>query len=117
MEHPFAPDPDESVGSLRYDIGNESWSWSSVLCQRRGLDPARVEPSTDLCFMGIADEDQAALKAAIETACHQVGAFSVRFRIDTPAKGLRSILMVGESVADGDQVGQLRVSSSTSPAP
>ena len=61
--------------AFRPDIGSESWRWSSELYQSRVLDPDRARPSTDLFFMRIADEDQPAVKAAIETASRQVGAF------------------------------------------
>jgi hypothetical protein len=108
MEHPFAPISEVTVGSFRYDIGEDCWTWSSELYQRRGLDPGRVEPSTDLFFLRMVEEDQPAVKAAIVTASQQVGAFSTRYRIDTPTGGRQSILMAGESVADGDQIGQLR---------
>jgi len=103
VEQPFAPVPEGSVGSFRYDVGRDRWAWSPELFLRRGLDPVRDEPSTDMFMFRIREEDQAAVKSAIEAAARQVGSFSVRYRVNTPSDGLRSILLVGESVPHGDQ--------------
>ena len=38
------------LGTFSYDIDTNTWTWSSELYQRRGLDPTEAEPTWTPCW-------------------------------------------------------------------
>ena len=100
--------PNGCIGTFAYDIEADTWTWSLEMYQRRGLEPDVAEPTLDLLLANVLEEDRPGLKAAFVEAVQRPGSFSVRYRVDTPTEGQRSILLVGRSTSQDGRQGELR---------
>jgi PAS domain S-box-containing protein len=89
----------QRVGRFEYDYNTDKWSWSEAVARMHGYEPNEVQPTTELVLSHKHPDDLARVKALLQRSS---APFSSRHRIRTTSGEERSVVVVGEIVADED---------------
>src|SRR3712207_4465162 len=87
------------AGRYRYDAVTGAWWWSPEMRRLLGLAPA-AEPCTEALLSAHHPADSDRVRKAVAAACDRGRPFALETRILDPARGQRSIVLIGEPFAD-----------------
>ena len=91
----------QRVGRFEYRYDTDTWTWSDSVAQMHGYEPAAVTPTTELILSHKHPDDLAQVQALRRAS---PGPFSGRHRIITTSGETRTLVVVGETVAEGGAV-------------
>jgi PAS domain S-box-containing protein len=89
----------QRVGSFEYRYDSDTWTWSDTVARMHGYQPGEVEPTTELILSHKHPDDLARVQGLLH---HSAAPFSSRHRIRTTTGDIRTVVVVGDSVADAD---------------
>ncbi len=92
--------PGSPTGRYRYDGVSRTWWWSREMCTLLGLDSSAV-PSTEALLAAQHPDDGDRLRLAIAGALDRGRPFALETRVLHPARGQRSVVLLGEPFRDG----------------
>jgi PAS domain S-box-containing protein len=85
------------VGSFEYRYDTASWTWSDTVARIHGYEPGQVQPTTELILSHKHPDDLAQVTARLTQS---QAPFSGRHRIRTTTGEIRTVVVVGQAVAD-----------------
>lgn len=100
---PQALQSDRQTLAFEYQADGGRWTWSEGLRQLHGLTP-NCEPTTEILFGPVVDEDRPLVLAAFDHALKNAGSHSCIYRMTDPEGYVRRLVFVGRSEAVGGRV-------------
>lgn len=97
----FAAQQIARFGTWRLDIKADRVTWSPELFRIFGVDPRQLNRSLEGLMPLVHPEDQAMVRAAVERAIAEGGAFRLHHRFVRADGQVRMLATMGESVRDG----------------
>jgi ANTAR domain/PAS fold len=91
----------QRVGRFEYRYDTDQWIWSDAVARMHGYEPGSVQPTTELVLKHKHPDDLAQVKALLKKSS---APFSSRHRIYTTTGQLRTVVVVGEIVAEDGEV-------------
>lgn len=87
------------VGRFEYRYDTDEWTWSDTVARIHGYEPGQVTPTTDLVLGHKHPDDRTHVRARL---AQTAAPFSSRHRIITARGDIRTVVVVGDAVADQD---------------
>lgn len=90
------------IGSFRWDLAEDRWTWSHELYAMHGFEQGEVVPSRDLVLAHKHPDDRERAARVIDTALRGGGRFALYHRIVDTLQKVHHVLTVGTCTAGAD---------------
>lgn len=90
----------QRVGSFRYLVATDEWTWSDAVARMHGYEPGTVHPTAKLILSHIYSDDLLQVAEMLEARRTGVRPFSNRHRIVDTEGNIKQVVMVGDELLD-----------------
>src|ERR1700758_2245808 len=89
------------VGAFRFYFDDQRWEWSEQVQRMHGYEPGTITPTTELMLSHKHPEDREQIEQTLDTIRRTGQPLSSRHRIIDTSGKVRSVIVVGEGLHDG----------------
>lgn len=90
----------QRVGGFAYHHDGDRWEWSDAVARMHGYEPGTVIPTTELLLSHKHPDDRPSVSQTLQAIRTSAGLFSSRHRIVDTKGVTRSVVVVGDRLAD-----------------